>query len=183
LLVRSDWSNVARDESFPLPWKRMTHVTLTGAKHAAFLGAAGIVASFYVGYRDDGDEANNLEAVSNLAGDCSKYGLPLFVEAVPAGERISDHNYLDSIKMSARMSLEAGADAVIVPFAGSDSGMGEIVEASGTAPVILNLGAGDDEAARSSLGAGVRGVVLGAQDFEPGAVSALREMGSAGKGA
>lgn len=179
MLVRSDWSNVMRDQSFPLPWKRMTHVAISGAGHAAYLGAEGIVASFYVGYRDDQDEANNIEAISHLGAECFQYGLPLLVEALPLGERITEHNFLDSLKMSARMSLEAGADGLIVPYGGSRASMGEIVSASGKAPVLLMVDEVERQVVADAIDAGVRGVVLGRTAFVRGpreAVQRLREL-------
>ena len=177
LLVRSDWSNVARTESFPLPWKRMTHVAVAGARHAAFLGAQGIVASFYVGYRDDEDEADNLEAISQLAAECFQYGLPLLVEALPVGERVTQHNYVDSLKMSGRMSLEAGADGIIVPYAGARSSMREVVEAAGAAPVLLLVAdVMDAKSVSESVRAGVRGVVIGGAAFGEGGQSSIREL-------
>ena len=176
LLVRSDWSNVARDESFPLPRKEMAHVSVSGARHAAFLGACGVVASFYVGYRDDEDEADNLEAVSKLAAECLQYGMPLLVESIPFGDRITEHNYVDSAKMAARMSLEAGADAVITPYTGSQSSMKEIVVASGAAPVLLLLDDKDEGGVAKALRAGVKGVVMGGSIFRKDASASIKDI-------
>ncbi len=185
LLVRSDWSNVARTQSFPLPWKRMTHVAVAGAKHAAFLGAHGLVASFYVGYKDDEDEADNLQSVSQLAAECLQYGLPLLVEALPLGERITEQNYLDSLKMAGRMSLEVGADGIIVPYAGSERSMRDVVEAAGAAPVLLLLsGVKDGEGISESVRAGVKGVVIEAtglgEDVGPSIAGLSRLLGRGG---
>lgn len=160
LLIRSDWSNAARGSDFPLPRESITRARVAGARHGAFLGAHALVATFFVGHKEDQDEADNLEAVSHLAAECLEYGLPLIVEAIPLGERITDHNYQDSIKMAGRMSLEAGADGIIVPYGGSPSIMEEIVDSSGDAPVLLLLEKGLDEAAIAAS-PGAKGVVLG----------------------
>ena len=180
LLVRSDWSNVGRGEDFPLPWKRMTHVSVAGARHAAFLGAHAIVASFFVGYRDDQDEADNIEVLSRLGAECFEFGLPLLAEAIPTGDRITDKNYVDSVKMAGRMSLEAGADAIAVPFTGSRATMKEVVDSSGDAPVLLISGEQEDKAIKASLRAGARGVLLGAEVFGGDlevTVSGIRKVG------
>ncbi len=175
LLVRSDWSNVKRDDSFPLPRKSMTHVSIAGARHAAFLGAHGIVASFFVGYGDDQDEADNLEAISHQATECFQYGLPLFVEAIPLGERITQHNYADSLKMAGRMSLEVGADALIIPNPGVESAIADVVDSSGSAPVFLLVKEGEGgEIITESVKAGVRGFVLGDYAFRGNAVGDVR---------
>lgn len=183
LVVRSDWSNAGRGEAHPLPRKTTTHVTISGARHAAFLGAHAVVCTFYVGYRDDVDEADNFEAVSGLAAECFDYGLPLLVEAIPFGERITEHNRVDSIKMAGRMSLEAGADAVIVPYTGSKSTMSEVVESSGEAPVLL-LVEGEEDTVKPSIRAGIRGVMVGEYAFTSGPRPALESIQrSLGKGA
>jgi DhnA family fructose-bisphosphate aldolase class Ia len=173
MLVRSDWSNVRRDKTFPLPWKRMTHVTVAGARHAAFLGAHAVVASFFVGYRDDQDEADNIEALSRLGADCFEYGLPLLAEAVPIGERITDHNFVDSAKMAGRMSLEAGADAIAVPFTGSKATMKEVVDSSGEAPVFLITNGPEGREIKSSLKAGISGIMLDSKVFRGGVEKAI----------
>ena len=183
LIIRSDWSNAGRGETFPLPRKTTTHVPVSGARHASFLGGQAVICTFYVGYRDDLDEADNLEAVSGLAAECFDRGLPLLVEAIPFGERITQHNRVDSIKMAGRMSLEAGADAIIVPYTGSKSTMSEIVESSGESPVILLLEGEDTQAVKRSIRAGVQGVMVGEYAFASGVKPALESIRQAlGKG-
>ncbi len=180
LLVRCDWTNAGRREGFPLPMKDMAHVPVSGARHAAFLGAHAAVATFYVGYKDDRDEADNLEALSTLAAECFEYGLPFLAEAIPFGERITEHNYVDSAKMACRMSLEAGADGVIVPYTRTTQAMSEVVEASGKAPVLLlvgeDVGLGE---VRSSSKAGVSGVVLEEHFLRTDVCAAVTEIRSA----
>jgi len=183
LLVRSDWSNAQRGEDFPLPRKRMTHVIVAGAEHAVFLGAHAIVASFFVGYRDDQDEADNIETLSSLGAECFECGLPLLVEAVPSGERITEKNFVDSVKMAGRMSLEAGADAIAVPFTGSGARMREVVKSSGGAPVFLVSEEPDPRAIKASLKAGVSGIILGAEVFGGDVAAAVTAARSSSKGA
>ncbi len=169
LLVRSDWTNADRDGSFPLPRKETTHVSVSGAEHASYLGACGLVVTFFVGYVDDGDEADNLESVSNQASECSRCGMPLIAEARPFGERISEGNYSDSLKMAARMALEAGSDAVMVPASQELGCTGDIVEASGDAPVLLVLKErAEDDVLVRGLEAGVGGIVLAGSCLEEG---------------
>jgi len=183
LLVRSDWSNAQRGEDFPLPWKRMTHVTVAGAEHAVFLGAHALVASFFVGYRDDQDEADNIETLSKLGAECFECGLPLLVEALPSGERITEKNFVDSVKMAGRMSLEAGADAIAVPFTGSGAKMKEVVRSSGEAPVFLISDYPDPRAIKASLKAGISGIMLNAGVFGGNIAAAVAGARSSVKGA
>ncbi len=93
------------------------------------------------------------------------------------GERVTEHNYLDSLKMSGRMSLEAGADGIIVPYAGAGSSMREVVEAAGTAPVLLLVSdVMDVKSVSESVRAGVKGVVVGGSAFGEGARPSVREL-------
>jgi DhnA family fructose-bisphosphate aldolase class Ia len=79
--------------------------------------------------------------------------------------------------------LEAGADAIIVPYTGSRSTMSEVVESSGHAPVLL-LVEGDEGAIKPSINAGVRGVLVAEYAFASGLGPALESIHKAlGKGA
>jgi DhnA family fructose-bisphosphate aldolase class Ia len=176
LLVRSDWTNFERDSSFPLPRKETTHVLVAEADHAAYLGACGLVATFFVGYRDDRDEADNLESISRLAAGCFQFGMPLLAEAKPFGERVSERNYVDSLKMAARMALEAGSDAVICPYPGDASSVGDIIEASGGAPVLLLVEDVDGKVIADCIDSGISGLVLSGAAVGEGAASAIGEV-------
>jgi len=164
LLVRADWTNAFRDETYFLPTRNVRHVLNLEPKDAVALGASALVAFLFVGYDDDEDEARNLETVSMLARESERFGLPLLVECVPIGNRITEANYLDCAKLATRMAVEAGADILATPYTGNAASFKEIVDASKTPLLMLDrrIDAGRLlEAVEESLKAGATGVVVG----------------------
>jgi DhnA family fructose-bisphosphate aldolase class Ia len=164
LLVRADWTNAFRDETYFLPTRNVRHVLNLGPKDAVALGASALAAFLFVGYDDDEDEARNLETVAMLARESEKFGLPLLVECIPIGGRMTEINYLDCAKLATRMAVEAGADIVATPYTGNANSFKEIVDASKTPVLMLDRRIDASrllEAAEESLKAGATGVVVG----------------------
>jgi class I fructose-bisphosphate aldolase len=164
LLVRADWTNAFRDETYFLPTRNVRHVLNLKPRDAVALGASALAAFLLVGYDDDEDEARNLENIAMLARESEEYGLPLLVECIPVGGRITEMNYLDCAKLATRMAVEAGADIVATPYTGNVASFKEIVEASKTPVLMLDRRMDADrllEAAEESLEAGATGVVVG----------------------
>jgi DhnA family fructose-bisphosphate aldolase class Ia len=85
-------------------------------ENALYTGASGVISSFIVGHKKDEDEAKNLEAISSLARESERYALPLIVECIPFGERITKENFFRCVELAARVSAEAGADIIAVPY-------------------------------------------------------------------
>ena len=164
LLVRADWTNAFRDETYFLPTRNVRHVLNLKPKDAVALGASALAAFLLVGYDDDEDEARNLETIAMLARESEEFGLPLLVECIPIGERITEINYLDCAKLATRMAVEAGADIVATPYTGSEASFREIVDASKTPVLMLDrrIDAGRFlSAVKESLKAGSAGAVAG----------------------
>jgi len=164
LLVRADWTNAFRDETYFLPTRNVRHVLNLKPKDAVALGASALAAFLLVGYDDDEDEARNLETIAMLARESEEFGLPLVVECIPIGERITEINYLDCAKLATRMAVEAGADIVATPYTGSEASFREIVDASKTPVLTLDrrIDAGRFlSAVEDSLKAGSAGAVAG----------------------
>jgi len=164
LLIRADWTNAFRDETYFLPTRKVRHVLNLEPKDAVALGASALAAFLLVGYDDDEDEARNLETVATLARESEKFGLPLLVECIPIGERITEMNYLDCAKLATRMAVEAGADIIATPYTGSAATFREIVDASKTPVLMLDrrIDAGSLlKAVEESLKAGATGAVVG----------------------
>ena len=164
LLVRADWTNAFRDETYFLPTRNVRHVLNLKPNDAVALGASALTAFLLVGYDDDEDEARNLETIAMLARESEKFGLPLLVECIPIGGRITEMNYLDCAKLATRMAVEAGADIVATPYTGSANSFKEIVDASKTPVLTLDRRIDASrllEAVEESLKAGAAGVVIG----------------------
>jgi DhnA family fructose-bisphosphate aldolase class Ia len=118
LLVRMDWTNTLRGESFPLPPESVEHISILAAVDALELGATAMVMSFMLGY-DEVIEADCLKATVQLALSGKELGLPLVVEVLPNGPRVSLPG--KAVELGASYALEGGADVVIVPYPGIES--------------------------------------------------------------
>lgn len=164
LIVRADWTNAFRDESSILPATKVRHVMVCSAEDAVALGACAVAAFFFIGYRDDEDEARNMESVASLARQCDRLGLPLIVECIPIGERTAGPNFADCVDLATRMAMEAGADAVAAPYTGDEKTFHALVESVGVPLFLLHSLAPVNQPfseIRSSLDAGASGVIAG----------------------
>jgi class I fructose-bisphosphate aldolase len=133
ILLRADFTNV---KSFlTLPLKKLEHVKLINPKEALMLGSDGIVACLLIG--DEDEEARSIRIVSTLVSGCRRLGLPLMVESILIGERVTEVNRLDCLKLAVRMAIEAGADLVAVPYTGDEESMHAIVEVAGQTPILV----------------------------------------------
>ncbi|MEM2962257.1 MAG: hypothetical protein QXY01_04490 [Candidatus Bathyarchaeia archaeon] len=135
-IIRADWTNMLRREDHALPALDVKHVMVAEAEDIALSGAAAGAVFFLVGYDRDRDEAKNMEDVARLARGCAELSIPLLVQAIPFGPRITKENLFDCISMAARMALEAGADVVAAPYPGSSKLLRELVD-SIRAPLLL----------------------------------------------
>ncbi len=160
ILARVDWSNSERGPSFALPASSVARTIIDDAEHAAFLGCDGVVLSFQMGYGKDDAEADNLASIAELSSSCSALGLPVLVEVSPVGERVTDRNYGDIVKLAARMSIEAGADAIVAPNLGADL-LRELAVACKPAPIWVKLRNSDVPWSGSVGEIGIAGFVLG----------------------
>lgn len=150
LLVRADWTNAFRDRTYTLPARIIRDVDTVRVEDALALGASGIVVYHFTGLGDEDEEARNIEVISKFSRDCERSGLPLIVEPLPMGERVTKANYVDLVKLSARIAVELGADALKVPYTGDQYTFESVVKAAGDVPV-LALGGYSGVTLRDSL--------------------------------
>ena len=168
LLVRADWTNAFRDKTYSLPARSIKHKAVASARDAVALNASGIVTYFFLGYGEDKDEAQDLELISIFARECNEVGLPLVVEPIPMGERVTGANFADLVGISIRMMVEVGADAIKAPYTGDVESFRRILESAGV-PVLILGGAKAKslrdalEVVNEALDAGAAGVVFGRQ--------------------
>jgi DhnA family fructose-bisphosphate aldolase class Ia len=118
LLVRMDWTNTLRGQTFPLPPETAIRVSILKASDALELGASGMVISFLLGY-EEAVEAACLKASVQLALTGKDLGMPLVVDICPSGPRVSLPD--KAVELGASFALESGADVIIVPDPGPDS--------------------------------------------------------------
>jgi DhnA family fructose-bisphosphate aldolase class Ia len=118
LLVRMDWTNTLRPVGFPLPLTQAQRVSVLTPQDAVDLGAVAMVGSFLLGYEEE-IEAECLRQSVQWAMEGSSLGLPLVVEVFPTGPRVTLPD--KAVELGASYALEAGADAVVVPYPGTKS--------------------------------------------------------------
>ncbi len=179
LLIRVDWTNLFRGEGSILPAREVRHVMSANAYDAVTLGASGVAAYLFMGYENDEDEAGNVEALAKLARECDRYGMPMLVEAMPIGNRVTALNYVDCLDLAMRVSVELGADAVAVPYPGSPEGLRRIIEASKVPVFILDLKLktqGLLSLSEDVLRTGASGFIVGKEPFEAADLKALRSI-------
>jgi len=118
LLVRGDWTNTLRGKDFPLPRENAMRASILNADEALEVGATAMVVSFLLGY-EESLEADCLKSVVQLAIRGKEIGLPLVVEVLASGPRVSLPG--KAVELGASYALEGGADVVVVPYPGRES--------------------------------------------------------------
>ncbi|HIE13800.1 TPA: hypothetical protein EYP70_00855 [Candidatus Bathyarchaeota archaeon] len=180
LLVRADWTNLFRNEHFPFKPQKIEVVTVATAFDALTLGAYAIVSFFFVGYDDDEDEALNMNTIASLAREGEKLGIPLLVEAMPIGSRVTSTNYVECADLAMRMAIEAGADAVAVPYTGSIESFKQIVGAAKVPIFTLDFGNTKKDAieiAYDAIEAGAVGMVISFKTLQkPNLITVLAKL-------
>jgi len=168
LLVRADWTNAFRDKTYTLPARTVHRRAVAEARDAISLGASAIVTYYFMGHSDDEREAQNLRLMASFARQCDKMGLPLIVEPLPMGERVTGANFADLATAAVRIAAEAGADAIKAVYTGDVETFSSLVKAAGI-PVLILGGAKAKtlrdalEIVDEALEAGAAGVVYGRQ--------------------
>lgn len=138
LIMRIDWTNVVRPATYKvLPPRRPTHILLANVKDALHIGADAVMGFFFLGYENDEHEARDYEIIAKLAQECEDVGMPLMVETIPLGPRVTGANYPDLLALAVRMSIEAGADALKIPYSQDKETFSKVVKAAGGAPVFV----------------------------------------------
>jgi DhnA family fructose-bisphosphate aldolase class Ia len=138
-----------------------------------------------VGAKEGSMFADNVRTVATAAQEAHRVGLPLIVEAVLWGTRISNKRDPELLAFGSRMATELGADAIKTEYTGDPVTMASIVE-SVPAPVLVLGGQKSDsptafiDATRGAMDAGAKGVIYGRnvwQADDPVAISRqLREV-------
>lgn len=189
LLVRADWTNAFRTKKYTLPARDIERTVTATAKDALALGASGIVTYYFVGCPDE-TEARSYKLMATFAKECNEVGLPLIVEPLAMGERVTGANFADLVATTVRIAVEAGADAIKTQYTGDVESFKKVVKAAGV-PVLILGGAKARtmrdalEVVVEALEAGASGVVYGRQVIQApdpaGFVATVRAVVHEGK--
>ena len=119
-VIRVDWTNAFRGEDFCLPATDVKRLMVSDGSDALELGASAVIASLLFGFDDD-FESTNIRDLSHLARECQTLFLPLFVDIQPIGDRVSEENFEESIKLGCSFMLELGAEALLIPSCSAET--------------------------------------------------------------
>ncbi len=135
---------------------------------AARLGCDGVSLHVNVGATT---ESHQLDDFGAVAGQCGHMGMPLVAMMYPRGPKVKNPFDPNLVAHAARLGAELGADAIKVPYTGSEASFRRVVDGC-PAPVLVAGGAKradfkglikDLHAARN---AGARGVSIGRNVFQ-----------------
>ncbi len=136
---------------------------LYSVEDAIRVGADGVVCMGFPGARN---EAETLENIAKVAGECRYWQLPLVAEMLPGGFNAEPPNTVENIKLVARIGAELGANIIKTSFTGSVEEYREIT-ASCFAPIVVLGGDKTGNIAdlfktiEKAMAAGVAGVAIG----------------------
>jgi DhnA family fructose-bisphosphate aldolase class Ia/ferredoxin len=170
MLIRGDYISGFRSLTYTLPNQRIQEFKIIPPKKALAMGASAMVVYYLLGRPDDpfDDEATNIRIISKIAEESEQCGLPLFIEPMPFGPRVTGSNYNDLLKIGIRVAEEIGADAIKIPYSGDQESFKQIVN-SVDIPVFILGGAKSKtyrdacELVKDAMDAGANGTVFGRQ--------------------
>lgn len=155
LIVRVTGASTSFNPSFDY------HRQICSIEQAVSLGADAVIAMGFVG--NDG-EAASLTLLSEIAGTCHRYGMPLVAEMLPA----ADNKFQDPawIGLAARAGYELGADIIKAYTTGTEAD--EQIISNCLLPFLAAGGpksANPAEIASKAMGHGAAGVAFGRNVF------------------
>lgn len=116
-------------------------------------------------------EARQVEEAGRVASACQEWGMPLVAMVYPRGPKVKDPFAPHLVAHAARLAAELGADAVKVPYTGSEATFRPVVEGAGI-PVLVAGGPRRDDLGslladvRAARAAGAAGVSVGRNVFQ-----------------
>ncbi|MEA3238558.1 MAG: fructose-bisphosphate aldolase [Candidatus Bipolaricaulota bacterium] len=138
------------------------HRQIATVEQAVALGADAVLVMGFIG---GSGEAHSLELLAKIAGDCSRYGMPLIAEMLPVEpDRFNNTKW---IRCATRVGYELGADCIKAYFTG-ESAYKAVIE-SCPVPILIAGGpkvAEPQDMVRQALGLGAAGVAFGRNVFE-----------------
>jgi len=137
------------------------HRPILLVEQAVSLGADAVIA---MGFLGSAGEAQSLELLARIAGDCRRWGMPLVAEMLVSDP--SKFHDVASIALGARVAYELGAD-VVKAYGAGEADFAQIPKSS-PLPVLVAGGAKSAdpaEMARQAVERGAAGVAFGRTVF------------------
>jgi DhnA family fructose-bisphosphate aldolase class Ia len=183
LLYRLDTTNVWRSGAFaqsPGFW-----APVATPLQAVRAGADVAVCFLIGGWADDAIESSNLRQIGTWVRECEDLGLPLMIEPLPIGPKITNEADPGLVGTLTRMAYELGASIIKTNYTGDPESFSRIID-DVSVPVLMRGGPKTaTEAAylamvADAISVGARGVVVGRNVFQaddvPGSLARLRAI-------
>jgi class I fructose-bisphosphate aldolase len=148
-------------------------------------GADAAVCFLIAGWNDDAMEAANLRQIAAWAHECDDLGMPLMIEPLPLGPKVTNENDPELVGSLCRIAYELGATIIKANYTGDISSFRDIT-ADSRLPVLMRGGPRTTREedyyvlVSEAMAAGARGVVVGRNVFQAadpaGAVRKLRTI-------
>ncbi len=142
-------------------------VLVNTVTNALKMGADGVSVHINVGADS---EARMLEDLGRVAVACMEWGMPLLAMMYPRGRKVADEHDLESVKLSARVAAELGADIVKTVYTGDADSFREVTQGC-PVPVVVAGGSKTDERAildlvEGAMEGGAAGISIGRNAFQ-----------------
>lgn len=160
------------------------HRMLCTVEDAVRLGADAVLMFLIDGFPDGAAFADNVACVARVVADGQRLGVPVVVESVLWGSRITDERDPEALASICRIAAELGADIVKTQHTGEVKSMRDVIQACGI-PVMVLGGPRVSEFqallnyAAGALEAGAAGVIFGRNVLmsdDPRAIEELRNL-------
>jgi len=170
LIARLDWTSM---------WKALAEggsgelrsCLLATPEEALRTGVDAVLTYLIVGTGDTDFEAKEISRNAEVARECERVGIPMFVESLARGRSIQNPCDPKWLELHTRMAVELGADAIKTDYSGDPTSMRSVVQAC-PIPILILGGSRDstDEGAlnvvRGAMQAGAAGVFFGRNVFQ-----------------
>ncbi len=163
IVVRLDATNIWRKKPAP---KEGYYAQVASVQDAVQLGGDAVVTFLFAGYDTDAQEAQNLEALSAIAGDAREFGIPFIVEPLAIQKGSNVVRDFEIMKLIVRMASEIGADVIKADYPESKKEFEQLVSIA-TAPILVRGGPKMDsdkemlQMVKDAMDTGARGIVFG----------------------
>jgi predicted phospho-2-dehydro-3-deoxyheptonate aldolase len=144
-------------------------VVVASVEEAIRLGADAV--SIHVNIGGNGHDAEMLQDLGRIAGDCDREGIPLLAMMYARGKNVKDMLDAKAIALVARVGAELGADLVKCPYTGNVESFRSIVEGC-PVPIVIAGGPKCEndrevlEMVRGAMDAGAAGISIGRNIFQ-----------------
>jgi DhnA family fructose-bisphosphate aldolase class Ia len=167
IILRLDWTSVWSADGD----SKLISQLLATPEQGLRCGADAVLTFLVIGTGDAEFESREVLRNAEVARECERLGIPLIVESLARGKRVTNPTALEWMKLHTRIASELGADVIKTEYTGDPATMREVVGGS-PAPVLVLGGArraSDEDAlhvVHGAVQAGAAGVFFGRNVFQ-----------------